>query len=277
MYTHSNVSSTIIRENTHTPRQKTMIRTIAFALLLSTALIILMTCAQGAAAQQQQQTKGVALDWPVLAPLRPGTLTNITLAGYENYSKVVVFIYRSGHFEERFQYSVSGTIGHLTIEMPPFERGTLVSLKADGIKQQYENHPVDDYPVAYSQFEYLYAERSLTDQRPEKARSVRSPGAPRSAYILGRPVAVRHGQTVTILWEGFASDTYVCARFVCPKSINHAPPKPAYAEYSYFTLAHLNPEMQLGCYVTAAECNPTTFEVLSEPVRSAENYMLLLQ
>lgn len=253
-----------------------MVRTIVLVLLLSTALIILMSWTQVAAAQQ---TKGVELDWPVLAPLHPGAMVNITLSGYENYSKVVVFIYKNDHFEERFQYSASGIIGHLTIEMPPFARGTLVSLKADGIKQQYENHPVDDYPVSYSQRDYLYAERTLTETGTGtgRGRSVRTPPARKAVYVLGHPVAIRQGQTVTLFWEGFAPDTFVCADLVCPKSINHAPSRPAFSEYSYFTLKHLNPQVQLGCYATAVECEPTTYAPLSESVRSAENYMLLLQ
>lgn len=251
-----------------------MLRTIGFALLWSTAIIaIIVPWMQAASAQQ---TKGVELDWPVLAPLRPGALANITLAGYENYSKVVVFVYKSGRFDERFQYSASGTVGRLTIELPPFERGTLVRLKADGIKLQYENHTSDDQPVSYSEREYLYDEKTLTEAaRPGSGRSARTPANTKTVYVLGHPVAVHQKQTVTLFWTGFASDAFVCADFVCPKSVNHAPPRPAYAEYSFFTLNHLNPQMQLGCYATAVECNPSTYAALGEAVRSDETYALM--
>ena len=256
------------------------------------ALLLLLIAAAAAAGVQGDDTwapvMGVRLDRDPQVPLQTGELVDIVLDGFERFERVSVVIFERGLFDRRNAYDVSGIIGRLTIRAPCFPPDTVVQLQATGVVLASSPKEVVVPPpltsrggrVAYSNQEYRYGISSVFDNLPLSSsgkRAVRSgPGSP-SVYINGHPQFLHMRQMITVVWQGFPSDSTVCVELRCPESTYNSYFKPAYAEYTFFEVINLRPKKEFGCYVVAFECSIDGGPDPSTLVRSEETYILLLQ
>lgn len=243
--------------------------------MLQSLVLLVMACCS-LASTAQINTKEVGLAWNPALPLRPGELCNITLRGYEQFEVVRVFVHDRDNFRDHMLFQVCGPIGYLTIRLPNFLPHTIVRLKAEG---SGPTNLTTAEKTAYSEDEYIYGDRLMVganDDRPAHRRGTRTIEYNRSVYINGLPPTIHERQYITIVWEGFPPDTTICVELRCPLTTDGAFYKPVRERYAQLLLYHRDPQLQRGCYVIAVQCTKEGGYDYDTLVRSADDYVLMV-